>query len=489
MLKIFTVLAPPGGCRPLPDPVFAAAFRPPAAGMVPIEEPCGKLRANALAFAVQLLILMCGVHGSIMLDIKFVRQNLAQVQKALLTRGIALDLASFQEMETRRRSVLTEEEELRHQRNVVSEQIAAMKRKKADASAAMEEMRQVSARIKELDKLLAGYESEVQRMLLELPNLPHKTVPVGRDSNANPVIKQVGTPPVFEFEPKAHYELGEALNILDFERASKIAGARFPLYFGAGARLERALINFMLDIHTAEHGYCEVLPPFMVNRSSMLHTGQLPKFEQDLFKLQGWDYYMIPTAEVPVTNIHQDEILDESRLPIRYCAYTPCFRSEAGSYGKDTRGLIRQHQFNKVELVKFTTPETSYDELEALLKDAETILARLELPYQVVTLCTGDLGFSAAKTYDLEVWMPAQKVYREISSCSNFEDFQARRGNIKFKREGKKGTEFVHTLNGSGLAVGRTVAAILENNQQADGAIVIPEALRPYMDGREVIRS
>jgi len=278
------------------------------------------------------------------------------------------------------------------------------------------------------------------------------------------------------------------LKILDFERASKITGARFPLYFGAGAKMERALINFMLDIHTGEHSYQEVLPPFIVNRESMMHTGQLPKFEQDLFKLEGWDYYMIPTAEVPVTNIHQGEILNEDQLPVLYCAYTPCFRSEAGSYGKDTRGLIRQHQFNKVELVKFTTPETSYDELEKLLKNAETILSRLELPYQVICLCTGDLGFSAAKTYDLEVWMPAQNVYREISSCSNFEDFQARRGNIKFKRNGKKGTEFVHTLNGSGLAVGRTVAAILENNQQADGSIVIPEALRSYMSGREVIR-
>ena len=423
-----------------------------------------------------------------MLEIKFVRENLARVQEALLNRGVIADLKSFQDVESNRRSVLLDVEALRHRRNVVSDQIAEMKKKKVDSTDLVSEMREVSARIKELDKLLSEYDEQINRKLLELPNLPHETVPVGKDSSANPVVKQAGALPVFEFEPKPHYELGESLKIFDFERASKITGARFPLYFGAGAKLERALINFMLNIHTNEHGYLEVLPPFIVNRESMMHTGQLPKFEQDLFKLEGWDYYMIPTAEVPVTNIHQGEILDEDRLPVLYCAYTPCFRSEAGSYGKDTRGLIRQHQFNKVELVKFTTPETSYDELEKLLKNAETILSRLELPYQVVCLCTGDLGFSAAKTYDLEVWMPSQKVYREISSCSNFENFQARRGNIKFKRNAKKGTELVHTLNGSGLAVGRTVAAILENNQQADGAVVIPKALRSYMNGREVIR-
>lgn len=423
-----------------------------------------------------------------MLEIKFVRQNIVQVQEALLNRGVVSDLESFQNVESNRRSVLLEVEALRHRRNMVSDQIAEMKKMKTDSTDLVGEMREVSARIKELDKLLSEYDEEIYQILLELPNLPHETVPVGKDSSANPVVKRVGTPPAFGFDPKPHYDLGENLKILDFERASKITGARFPLYFGAGAKLERALINFMLDIHTDVHGYQEVLPPFIVNRESMMHTGQLPKFEQDLFKLEGWDYYMIPTAEVPVTNIHQGEILDEDRLPVLYCAYTPCFRSEAGSYGKDTRGLIRQHQFNKVELVKFTTPESSYDELEKLLKNAETILSRLELPYQVICLCTGDLGFSAAKTYDLEVWMPSQNVYREISSCSNFEDFQARRGNIKFKRNGKKGTEFVHTLNGSGLAVGRTVAAILENNQQADGSVVIPEALRSYMNGRDVIR-
>jgi seryl-tRNA synthetase len=310
---------------------------------------------------------------------------------------------------------------------------------------------------------------------------------VGKDSEDNPVVKTVGKPPSFDFNALPHWEIGERLGILDFERAAKITGARFALYLGDGARLERALINFMLDIQTKEHGYLEVLPPFMTNRTSMTATGQLPKFKEDLFKLEGWDYYLVPTAEVPVTNIHQGEILNEESLPILYTAYTPCFRSEAGSYGKDTRGLIRQHQFNKVELVKFTTPETSYEELERLLENAETILSRLGLPYQVVELCTGDLGFSAAKTYDIEVWMPGQDKYREISSCSNFEAFQARRGNIRFRRKGKKGTELVHTLNGSGLAVGRTLVALLENYQQKDGSVVIPKALRPYMDGCERI--
>jgi seryl-tRNA synthetase len=324
--------------------------------------------------------------------------------------------------------------------------------------------------------------------MLEIPNLPHASVPIGKDENDNPVVKEIGQRPQFNFEPQPHWSLGTQLGILDFERASRIAGARFPLYFGTGAKMERALINFMLDVHTRDHGYTEVLPPFAVNRQSMTHTGQLPKFEADLFKLEGWDYFMIPTAEVPVTNIHQGEILEEGSLPIRYTAYTPCFRSEAGSYGKDTRGLIRQHQFNKVELVKFCRPETSYDELETLLADAETILKRLELPYRVVTLCTGDLGFSAAKTYDIEVWMPAQARYREISSCSNFEDFQARRANIRFRRKGKKGTELVHTLNGSGLAVGRTLAAILENGQQPDGTVKVPDVLRPYMGAVDTLK-
>jgi seryl-tRNA synthetase len=423
----------------------------------------------------------------IMLDIKLIRQNLSEVEKALSTRGEAIDLESFKNFDAQRRLFLIEVEELRHRRNVVSDQIADLKHKGEDAAGIVAEMREVSTRIKHLERSLSEIEEELNEIILGLPNLPHISVPVGKDSSFNPVVRRFGECPEFGFEPKPHWTLGENLGIFDFERASKITGARFPLYFGAGARLERALINFMLDTHTTEHGYRETLPPFIVNKESMTSTGQLPKFREDLFKLEGWDYFMVPTAEVPVTNIHQGEILDEDMLPILYTAYTPCFRSEAGSYGKDTRGLIRQHQFNKVELVKFTTPETSYDELEKLLSDAESILKRLGLAYQVVVLCTGDLGFSAAKTYDIEVWMPSQNIYREISSCSNFESFQARRGNIRFRRQGKKGAEFVHTLNGSGLAVGRTVAAILENYQQADGSVILPEALRHYMGGMERI--
>jgi seryl-tRNA synthetase len=423
-----------------------------------------------------------------MLEIKFVRQNLDTVQKALEKRGESADLDALKKCDDKRRAILQELETLRHQRNVVSDQIAQMKKAGGNADTIVAEMREVSSKIKVLDKALTEILETFDRILMGLPNIPHASVPVGRDETDNPVLKTVGDPPGFEFEPKPHWDVGATLGILDFERAVKIAGARFPLYFGAGARLERALINFMLDIHTQAHGYTEILPPFMVNRQSMTHTGQLPKFEEDLFKLEDWDYFLVPTAEVPVTNIHQDEVLEEAQLPIYYTAYTPCFRSEAGSYGKDTRGLIRQHQFNKVELVKFTTPQTSYDELESLLDNAETILRKLELPYQVVELCSGDLGFSAAKTYDIEVWMPAQRVYREISSCSNFEDFQARRGNIRFKQKGKKGTELVHTLNGSGLAVGRCVAAILENCQQADGSVLIPDALQNYMGGLKKIK-
>ncbi|MBW1696526.1 MAG: serine--tRNA ligase [Deltaproteobacteria bacterium] len=424
-----------------------------------------------------------------MLEIKFVRQNLSAVQDALTKRGETFDLETFKVFDEKRRCLLLEIEQLRHQRNKVSEEIARLKKSGENADELVEKMRGVAEKIKLMEKELSEAENSINEILMVLPNIPHPSVPVGKDSSENVVEKQVGTPPRFDYPPKPHWELGEILNILDFDRASKIAGARFPLYMGMGARLERALINFMLDIHTKEHGYLETLPPFIVNRKSMTHTGQLPKFEEDLFKLEGWDYYLIPTAEVPVTNIHQGEILEEDQLPIRYTAYTPCFRSEAGSYGKDTRGLIRQHQFNKVELVKFALPETSYDELETLLNDAETILKRLGLHYRVVSLCTGDLGFAASKTYDIEIWMPAQGVYREISSCSNFEDFQARRGNIRFRRKGKKGTELVHTLNGSGLAVGRTVAAVLENFQQPDGSVIIPEALRAYMDGMEIIQS
>jgi len=422
-----------------------------------------------------------------MLEIKFVRNHLAEVKTSLANRGGTADFDMFEACDQNRRSILSEIEELRHRRNVVSDEIARMKKAGENADETIAEMRQVSNRIKDLDKSLADYVTQIDEFLLGLPNIPHESVPVGKDESDNSEVKQVGERPAFDFEPKAHWDIGPLLGILDFDCAAKMTGARFSLSRGAGARLERALINFMLDIQTTEHGYTEILPPFMVNTQSMTNTGQLPKFKEDLFKLEGWNYFLIPTAEVPVTNIHQGEILDEADLPVRYTAFTPCFRSEAGSYGKDTRGLIRQHQFNKVELVKLTTPEESYAELEKLLSDAETILKRLGLAYRVITLCTGDLGFSAAKTYDIEVWMPAQGVYREISSCSNFENFQARRANIRFRSKGRKGTSLVHTLNGSGLAVGRTVAAILENCQQADGSVVIPDELRPYMGGMQKI--
>jgi seryl-tRNA synthetase len=422
-----------------------------------------------------------------MLEIKFVRQNLSTVKAAMAARGHHAEFDMFEKSDDERRNILQKIESMRHQRNVVSDRIAKMRKAGDDTEALVVEMRAVSSKIKELDKKLSNNQQIIDAFILGLPNIAHSSVPFGADEKDNPVVRKVGTLPEFSNSPKPHWEIGSRLKILDLDRASKITGARFPLYFGAGARLERALINFMLDTHINEHGYQEVLPPFIVNRQSMTNTGQLPKFEEDLFKLSGWDYFLIPTAEVPVTNIHQGEILDEDLLPIYYTAYTPCFRSEAGSYGKDTRGLIRQHQFNKVEMVKFSDPETSYDELESLLANAESILKKLDIPYQVVELCTGDLGFSAAKTYDIEVWMPTQNVYREISSCSNFEDFQARRANLRFKRRGQKGTQFVHTLNGSGLAVGRTVAAILENFQQDDGSVIIPELLRPYMGGLDKI--
>ncbi|RLA97197.1 MAG: serine--tRNA ligase, partial [Deltaproteobacteria bacterium] len=368
-----------------------------------------------------------------------------------------------------------------------SEEISRRKRQGEDAQELIAEMRALSQELKEMEAQLREKEEELRKLLLTVPNIPHSSVPVGEDSEENVEVRKWGEPPSFPFTPRPHWEVGEELGILDFQRGAKLAGARFVLYRGLGALLERALINFMLDLHIKEHGYKEVLPPFIVNRNSMIGTGQLPKFEEDLFKIEGMEYYLIPTAEVPVTNIHRDEILEEEDLPLRYVSYTPCFRKEAGSYGKDTRGIVRQHQFNKVELVKFAHPETSYEELETLLQDAEEVLRRLGIHYRVVTLCTGDLGFAASKTYDIEVWLPSQEEYKEISSCSNFEDFQARRANIRFRRRGKKGTEFVHTLNGSGLAVGRTVVAILENYQQEDGSVLIPEALRPYMGGIERI--
>ena len=422
-----------------------------------------------------------------MLDLKFVRENQQLMQQMLQDRRSDLDIQPLLTLDQERRQIIQEVESLKHERKVVSDQIAKMKKSGEDATEIISSMRQASQRIKELDQKLGKLEDEIQSSLLLIPNVPHESVPVGKDEHDNPVVKRWGEITEFSFTPKPHWELGENLGILDFERAAKMTGARFTLYWGLGARLERALINFMLDLHTTKHGYHEVLPPFIVNSLSMTGTGQLPKFKEDLFKLEDWDYYLVPTAEVPVTNIYMNEILEEDDLPLHFTAYTPCFRSEAGSYGKDTRGLIRQHQFNKVELVKFTTPEQSYDELESLLLDAEEILQELQLPYQVVTLCTGDMGFSAAKTYDIEVWIPAQEAFREISSCSNFEDFQSRRANIRYRPRGRKKIAFAHTLNGSGLAVGRTLVAILENWQQEDGSVVIPPVLRPYMGGIEVI--
>lgn len=423
-----------------------------------------------------------------MLDLKFVRSNLDLVACMLQQRGYDLDLSRFHSLDERRRSLLGGLEELRSRRNKVSDQIAAMKRRGEDSSSLISEMKAVSREIKQLESELPAVVDQLNELLMLIPNIPHDTVAVGKDADDNPVIRTWGEPRQFDFEPVPHWEIGEKLNMLDFTRAAKIAGSRFSLQSGLGAGLERALINFMLEIHTTYHGYTEILPPFLVNSDSMTGTGQLPKFREDLFKVDGWDLFLIPTAEVPVTNIHRDEILAVDQLPIKYVSYTPCFRSEAGSWGKDTRGLIRQHQFNKVELVKFCSPSDSDQELESLTADAEEILQRLGLPYRVVSLCTGDLGFSAAKTYDIEVWLPGQRVFREISSCSNFTDFQARRANIRFRRKRGRGTGLIHTLNGSGLAVGRTLVAVLENYQQADGCVLIPEALRPYMSGLSIIR-
>jgi seryl-tRNA synthetase len=425
--------------------------------------------------------------GLVMLDARFVKDNPGEVINALKNRGYDPGVIDdFLKIEEQRRALLLNVERYRQERNALSEEISRMKKEGADVTKETEKARSISDAIKTKEETLRELEEKTKDFLLNVPNIAHESVPIGKDETENRELRRWGEPRQFDFEPMNHWDIGEMLNIIDFERASKIAGARFALMIGMGAKLERALMNFMLDLNTSK-GYKEVFPPIIVNRESMIGTGQLPKFAQELFIINDPEFYLIPTAEVPVTNIHRGEILKEEDLPIYYTAYTPCFRREAGSYGKDVRGLIRQHQFNKVELVKFVRPEDSYDELESLTRDAEDILQRLGLPYRVIALCTGDLGFSASKTYDLEVWLPAQQRYREISSCSNFNDYQARRASIRFRREGKKGTEFVHTLNGSGLAIGRTLIAVLENYQQKDGSVVIPEALWPYM-GIDVIR-
>lgn len=425
-----------------------------------------------------------------MYDLKYLREHLDHIRTSLGRRGNDVPWADIQKLSEERRAVTTQVEQVRYELNRGSEEVARLRRAKEPAEAAMAAMKQLGDRIKNAEGTLRQVEEALTDLALRIPNLPHASVPLGADASENVEVRRWGTIPSFTSPPKPHWEVGENLGILDFDRAAKIAGARFSVTTGAGARLERALINYMLDRHTTQHGYREVIPPLMVNRSSMTGTGQLPKFEEDLFRLKDEEYFLIPTAEVPVTNLHREEILAGDRLPLRYTAYTPCFRREAGSYGKDTRGLIRLHQFNKVELVAFTTPDRSYDELERLTGHAESILQCLNLPYRVITLCTGDMGFSAAKTYDIEVWLPSQQQYREISSCSNFESFQARRASIKYrptggKREAK--TDFVHTLNGSGLAVGRTLVAILENFQQPDGSVEVPMVLRPYMGGVERI--
>lgn len=416
-----------------------------------------------------------------MLDLKFVRDNVDKVKQALANRHVQVDLDEFVALDERRRQLLAQVEQLKARRNSVSEEISRLKRVGQDAATLIAQMRGVSDEIKGLDDQVRTVEDALRQVLLRIPNIPSDAVPVGGDDTENKEVRRWGTPRSFTFAPRPHWDIGEDLGILDFERGRKVSGTRFTFYRGLGSRLERSVINFMLDLHTKEHGYTEFFPPFIVNGDSMTGTGQLPKFKEDMFKLEGLDYYLIPTAEVPITNLHRGEILDGAQLPLYYAAYSACFRAEAGAAGRDTRGLIRQHQFNKVELVKFTRPEESYAELEKLTHNAEHVLQLLGLPYRVVILCSGDLGFSSAQTYDLEVWLPAANTYREISSCSNFEDFQARRADIRFRREPKARPEFVHTLNGSGLAVGRTVAAILENYQQEDGSVAIPEVLQPYM--------
>lgn len=417
-----------------------------------------------------------------MLDVKILRNEYARVEEALQKRGKSLHLiAGFPKLDEKRRELLQESEQLKNRRNVVSAEVAKRKKNREDADELIVEMREVGDRIKVLDDEVRELEAQIDELTLAIPNIPNESVPVGSSEEDNVEIRRWSEPRQFDFTPKAHWDLGLELGILDFESAAKVTGSRFTFYKGLGARLERALISFMMDLHSNEHGYEEMLPPYIVNRDSLYGTGQLPKFEEDLFKLRDTEYYLIPTAEVPVTNYHRDEILSVEDLPRKYVAYSSCFRSEAGASGRDTRGLIRQHQFNKVEMIKVVHPETSYDELEKMTENAERVLQLLGLPYRVLSLCTGDMGFTAAKTYDLEVWLPESGAYREISSCSNVEDFQARRANIRFRPEAKSKPEFVHTLNGSGLAVGRTVAAILENYQQEDGSVEIPEALRPYM--------
>lgn len=423
-----------------------------------------------------------------MLDIKFVREHLDDVRQMLKNRHNPLELDDFAELEKKRRELLQETESLKSQRNAVSKEISVMKKNKENADERIKEMREVGQKISALDDKLKIIEEKLRDILLHIPNMPKDDVPIGKDDTENPEVRKWGTPKNFAYEPKAHWDIGSDLDILDADRAAKVTGARFTFYKGLGARLERACINFMMDLHANKHGYTEMLAPYIANKDSMIGTGQLPKFAEDMFKLEGLDYYLVPTAEVPTTNYHRDEILDGDKLPEYYSAYTACFRAEAGSAGRDTRGLIRQHQFNKVELIKFVKPETSWDELESMVDAAEDVLRILELPYHVVKLCTGDMSFTSATTYDLEVWFPSQHKYREISSCSNCLDYQARRANIKFRRDTKSKPEFVHTLNGSGLAVGRTVAAILENYQQEDGSVIVPKALVPYMGGVEVIR-
>ncbi|NLB87732.1 MAG: serine--tRNA ligase [Syntrophomonadaceae bacterium] len=423
-----------------------------------------------------------------MLDAKLIRANPQLVEEALAKRGLTNVLDKFLELDEKRRKILTEVEELKNFRNTSSQEVAKLKKAGQDPVELMEKVREVGQQIKDLDEELKNVETDIDAILLTLPNLPHESVPVGPDESSNVEIRRWGEPRQFDFEPLAHWDIGTNLDILDFERAAKLSGARFTVYKSLGASLERAIINFFLDVHTSEHGYKEIIPPFMVMDDCMVGTGQLPKFAEDMFKIDGKDMYLIPTAEVPLTNLHREEILDSSDLPIYLTAYTPCFRAEAGSHGRDTRGVIRQHQFNKVELVKITEPEKSYEELEKLTQDAEKVLQLLGLPYRVVLLSSGDMGFSAAKTYDIEVWMPSYNEYKEISSCSNCEDFQARRANIRYRPSKKDKPRYVHTLNGSGVAVGRTVAAILENYQQEDGSVIIPEVLRPYMGGKEVIK-